>query len=99
MKSPSKPKEDPSVAVMRERQIEDLAKLDEQENIKIKRMLNASRGTRMYSGSPLSRGAPSNTAGKPLYAPRGTGGGGVAGGAAAPGYGRGAGRGMRTGIA
>ncbi len=78
---------------MRERQVAQLAELDEQQNIKIKRMFNASRGSRSYAGNPSQRAAPANTAGKPLYAPRGTGGGGVAGGAAAGGYGGGGGRG------
>lgn len=97
MKSPGKPKEAPEVKALRERQVQDLARLDEQENLKIKRMLNASRGSRMFAGSVLSRAAPSNTAGKPLYAPRGTGGGGVSGGARAP-YGGGGGSRSRAQI-
>lgn len=84
MKSPGKQKETPEAVALRERQVLDLAELDEQKNIKIKRMQNASRGSRVFAGSSLSRAAPGNTAGKPLFAPRGAGGGGVAGGASAP---------------
>lgn len=89
MNTPDAPKEDPETKAMRARQIEQLAELDDQQNTRIKRMFNARFGTRSYAGSPMSRGRPSNTAGKPLYAPRGVGGGGVAGGASAPYGGRG----------
>jgi hypothetical protein len=96
VKSPSKPKDPPEAQALRERQVIDLAKLDEQQNIKIKRMLNASRGSRMFHGSSLTRSGPSNTAGRALYSPRGSGSGGVAGGGGGPGAaGGGGGRGTR----
>lgn len=89
-KSPKTPKEAPEAAVLRARQVSDLAKLDEQQNIKIKRMLNASRGARMFQGSAISRAAPSNSAGRPIVVARGGTGGGAS---AVPGYGGGFGRG------
>lgn len=76
MKRPKKPKESPESILLRERQISDLAKLDEQENIKIKRMFNASRGSRMFRGSSRSRAAAGNFAGSPLFGGGGGGGGG-----------------------
>jgi uncharacterized membrane protein YgcG len=81
VKRPKAPKEDPSVAVLRARQITDLAKLDEQQNVRIKRMFNAARGSRIFRGSPSGRVGPGNAAGAPLFSPRGTGGsGGTSGG-------------------
>jgi uncharacterized membrane protein YgcG len=76
VKRPKAPKEDPSAAVLRARQITDLAKLDEQQNTRIKRMFNAARGSRIFRGSPSGRVGPGNAAGSPLFSPRGTGGGG-----------------------
>jgi hypothetical protein len=90
LKSPKAPKESPEAAVLRARQITDLAKLDEQENIKIKRMLNASRGARVFAGSPSSRAAAGDSAGRALYSSRGSTGGSTGGGS-------GAGSGTRTG--
>lgn len=44
------------------------AKLDAQENERRKRLLNAAQGIRAYTGSPLFRSAPSNTAAGPVAA-------------------------------
>lgn len=63
LSKPKAPKDDPATVAMRARQAEELTKLDEEENRRIKRMLLAARGTRMYRGSPLTRGAVGNTAG------------------------------------
>lgn len=63
MSKPKAPKEDPSTILLRERQAEDLIKLDEQQNQRIKQMLANNRGGRFFRGSPASRSAPSNTAG------------------------------------
>lgn len=81
---PKAPAEPPENAMLRARQVSDLAKLDEQQNIKIKRMLNASRGARMFNGSASSRAAPGNFAGRSIIMARGGTGGGAS---AVPGYG------------
>lgn len=47
-KSPKPPKEDDSVIAARERQILDLAKLDEEENRRVKQMRQVSRGVRAF---------------------------------------------------
>ncbi len=50
---------------LRRRQMEDLAKLDEEENDRIKKLLVAGRnGTRGYRGGPMFRARPSNSAGR-----------------------------------
>ncbi len=68
--------------VMRRRQMEDLAKLDEEENDRIKKLLVAGRnGTRGYRGGPMFRARPSNSAGRSSAgntAPRAPAGGGSA---------------------
>jgi hypothetical protein len=61
---PKMPKESPEAAVLRQRQIGDLVKLDDEQNIKIKRILNGARGVRAFAGSALTRAAPSNSAGR-----------------------------------
>ena len=50
-KGPKAPREDPSVAVMRERQIRDLAELDEEENRRMKAAFKVSRGVRAFRPS------------------------------------------------
>ncbi len=51
MKRPKKPKEDPAVGALRNRQIADLAELDEEENRRIKRALHPrQRAFRRSSG-------------------------------------------------
>lgn len=47
-KIPKAPPEDPAVTVQRERSIMDLAKLDEDENRRIKQLRSASRGVRAF---------------------------------------------------
>lgn len=62
-KSPKPPPEDPEVRMQRERSILDLARLDEDENKRIKQLRSASRGVRafraMRSGSGAGKTAPS----------------------------------------
>jgi len=60
---PSTPREDPSVARLRRRQVEDLAKLDEEQNTRIKRLMNASTGMRAFTGAPALRVPRGNTTG------------------------------------
>jgi hypothetical protein len=48
---------------LRERQVQDLAKLDEEENLRIKQLLRGQRGGRFFRGSPIVRGRPGNRAG------------------------------------
>ena len=57
------PKEDPSVARLRARQLEDLAQLDEEQNTRIKRLMRASTGVRAFTGAPDMRIARGNTTG------------------------------------
>ncbi len=68
--------------VMRRRQMEDLAKLDQEENDRIKKLLVAGRnGARGYRGGPMFRARPSNAAGRSSAtsaAPRAPAGGGSA---------------------
>ncbi len=55
MKRPKKPKEDPSVGMLRQRQIADLADLDEEENRRIKTALHPrKRAFRRRSGDSTS---------------------------------------------
>lgn len=54
-KAPKTPQEDPSVKVVRERQIADLAKLDEEENRRLKSAFRVSRGVRAFR--PAARGS------------------------------------------
>lgn len=62
MSKPKAAKEDASTIAMRERQVRDLTKLDEQENMRIKQLLVGRVGGRFFRGSPLLRTArPANT--------------------------------------
>ncbi len=56
-KAPKAPKEDDSVIAARERQILDLAKLDEEENRRIKQMRVVSRGVRAFRAVRGSTGS------------------------------------------
>lgn len=56
-KSPKAPQEDPSVARMRERQIVDLAKADEEANLRIKAGLMSQRGVRAFRRSTQAKSA------------------------------------------
>lgn len=58
---PRLPTEDPSVKVLRERQIRDLAELDEEENRRLKTAFRASRGIRAFR---RSGGVTSSSAGR-----------------------------------
>lgn len=58
---PKPPTEDPSAAVLRERQVRDLADLDEEENRRIKAALTATRGVRAFRRSVGGRGRGSVT--------------------------------------
>jgi hypothetical protein len=55
---PKAPKEDPSTIALRERQAAELARLDEEENLRIKQLLIGQRGGRFFRGSPAMRAAP-----------------------------------------
>jgi hypothetical protein len=63
VKKPKAGKEDASTIALREQQILDLSKLDEQENSRIKDLLVGQRGGRFFRGAPLLRARPSNTVG------------------------------------
>lgn len=76
------PQEDPSVKVFRERQIEDLAKIDEEENRRLKMAFRLTRGVRAFR--PSAAGGNGSTSG---------GSGGPSGGRAASRPGRGSRRG------
>ncbi len=75
MKS-SKPKETADAKALRARQIEDLAKLDEEENRRIKALFLRRSGSRAFRGANTSRGAPANSAGGAAAAGGGSYGGG-----------------------
>ena len=76
MPVPKMPGETEAQARLRIRQAEDSAKLDSEENRRLKQLFSASRGTRAYRGGPLSRAAPGNTRGA---TPRSAAGAGAAG--------------------
>lgn len=82
MKKPKVPKEDPSVGQLRDRQIEQLAKLDEEENERLKRAFVNVRGVRAFRRTgdgrvgTTSAGAPRGGGPQP-----GSGGAGGVGGA------------------
>lgn len=56
-KSPKPPPEDRSVVASRERSILDLAKLDEEQNRRIKQLKSASRGVRAFRAMRSSSGS------------------------------------------
>jgi hypothetical protein len=61
MKKPKAPAEPKEAAIMRERQIADLAALDEEENVRIKRLFRPRAGARAFRAPTAARNA-SNTA-------------------------------------
>lgn len=69
MSSPSAPKPTQSQLAEEAAQNQASAMLDQQENQRRKRLLNAAAGIRAFSGSALTRAAPSNTAGTAPAAP------------------------------
>lgn len=52
---PKAPKEDPASIALRKRQTEQLLELDEEQNIRVRRMYNASTGMRSFRGSADTR--------------------------------------------
>jgi hypothetical protein len=74
-KAPKPPEEPAEVGRMRDRQMTDLARLDEEENERIKRMRAISRGVRAFRGlrSTSGRGTTSSgtAASTPSTVPRG----------------------------
>lgn len=53
--SAKSPKEDPASVALRKRQTEQLLQLDEEQNIRVRRMYNASTGMRSFRGSADTR--------------------------------------------
>ncbi len=92
---PQAPGETPEQAAMRAQQAEMLAKLNDEQNRKLKRLLSAASGMRAFRGSALSRGTPGNRAGTGIASLIDTGGSssGSAGAAAGGGYSYGGGGG------
>jgi hypothetical protein len=68
---PKAAKEDPSTIALRERQVRDLSKLDEEENLRIKQLLIGQRGGRFFRSSPAMRARPSDTSGAPTAPTKG----------------------------
>lgn len=62
---PDMPAEDPTTTSLRNRQLQDMTKLDEEQNLRIKGLLAGSRGGRFFRGSPLLRSKPADRAGGP----------------------------------
>jgi len=52
---PKAPKEDPASIALRKRQTEQLLQLDEEQNVRVRRMYNASTGMRSFRGSADTR--------------------------------------------
>jgi hypothetical protein len=50
-----KPKEDPASIALRKRQTEQLLELDDEQNVRVRRMYNASTGMRSFRGSSDTR--------------------------------------------
>lgn len=78
--APKKPKVDTSAqdAIAAQQRI-DAAELDSEENRRRKRLLSAAMGVRAFTGSPLFRAAPANTAGRAAAAAAAVGGASAAG--------------------
>lgn len=62
---PKPAKEDPAAVRLRRQQLTDLAKLDEEENTRIKRLIRVSTGMRLFNGSPDMRLPAGNSRGGP----------------------------------
>jgi hypothetical protein len=52
---PKTPKEDPASIALRKRQTEQLLELDEEQNVRVRRMYNASTGMRSFRGASDTR--------------------------------------------
>jgi hypothetical protein len=52
---PKTPKEDPASIALRKRQTEQLLELDDEQNVRVRRMYNASTGMRSFRGSSDTR--------------------------------------------
>ncbi len=59
-KGPALPEEDPAVDVLRQRQVRDLAELDEEENRRLKTAFRTSRGIRAFRRSGGGSGSSSS---------------------------------------
>lgn len=79
MKKPKKPKEPRDAIALRQRQIQELAKLDEEENRRIKAMFRGRQGGRAFRSAGSSKTA-GNAAGAAFSAGGGGGGGSYGGG-------------------
>lgn len=55
MGSRSSPEEDPAARRIRKRQEAELVRLDEEENLRVRRIMRAGRGMRAFKGSPDMR--------------------------------------------
>ena len=62
-KKPKPPTEDPSVRVLREQQVRELAELDEEENRRLKTAFRRSRGIRAFRRSVSSGGSVKSSSG------------------------------------
>ncbi len=69
MKSAKPPKEDPSVKSLRERQVRDLAELDEEENRRIKAALRPSRGIGAIRRASAGNSVAPQPTGRPNFNP------------------------------
>lgn len=65
-KSAKAPPEDPSVTAQRQRSVLDLAKLDDQTNLKVKQMRSASRGVRAFRAMASSMGGTGSSSSAPV---------------------------------
>jgi hypothetical protein len=81
--SPDVPEEDPAVKRLRSRQLRELAELDEEENERLKKAFQVSRGVRAFSRVSTTGNAADNARGgrvsRPITGPVTSGGGGGGG--------------------
>jgi hypothetical protein len=77
LNKPKQPKPSPASVALEQRQIADLSRLDEEQNVRVKRILRSKFGFRGFAGGPLTRGAPGNSAGAAAAAAPGAMGGGA----------------------
>lgn len=78
---PALPEEDPSIRILRERQVRELAELDEEENRRLKTAFRSSRGIRAFRRSGGASGSvrsSSGSTGQRAFVSRGIRPGGVA---------------------
>jgi hypothetical protein len=65
-KSAKAPPEDPSVTAQRQQSVLDLAKLNDQENLRVKQMRSASRGVRAFRALNSSSGGTGASSSAPV---------------------------------